>query len=97
MAEHASISRFHAVIQHSQDGGVYVYDLGSTHGSKINKTPLTPKYDRVYPCPIAYVSMPHCLCVSAKHLCLLRTYTRLPIGQLVRFGMRYGMNIVDSK
>ena len=73
VAEHPSLSRFHAVIQHSRDGlsprrivvvshpagKVYVYDLGSTHGTKINKTPVEP-----------------------------RTYTELPFGQLVRFGQR---------
>ena len=35
--EHPSISRQHAVIQFSQDGLVFVFDLGSTHGCKVNK------------------------------------------------------------
>eukprot|EP01062_Namystynia_karyoxenos_P077972 TRINITY_DN7953_c0_g2_i2.p1 TRINITY_DN7953_c0_g2~~TRINITY_DN7953_c0_g2_i2.p1 ORF type:complete len:643 (+),score=186.99 TRINITY_DN7953_c0_g2_i2:92-1930(+) len=36
--EHPSISRQHAVIQLRANGAVYVYDLGSTHGTFWNKT-----------------------------------------------------------
>jgi len=39
---HPSISRQHAVIQHRDDGTVYVYDLKSTHGTKIGKISLKP-------------------------------------------------------
>lgn len=35
--EHPTISRFHAVLQFKSDGGAYLYDLGSTHGTFINK------------------------------------------------------------
>ncbi|KAH6791897.1 SMAD/FHA domain-containing protein [Perilla frutescens var. hirtella] len=35
--EHPTISRFHAVLQFKNDGGAYLYDLGSTHGTFINK------------------------------------------------------------
>ncbi|CAI9113105.1 OLC1v1013646C1 [Oldenlandia corymbosa var. corymbosa] len=36
--DHPTISRFHAVIQFSSNGGeAYLYDLGSTHGTFINK------------------------------------------------------------
>ncbi|KAG6396135.1 hypothetical protein SASPL_142276 [Salvia splendens] len=35
--EHPTISRFHAVLQFKSDRGVYLYDLGSTHGTFINK------------------------------------------------------------
>ncbi|OVA16881.1 Forkhead-associated (FHA) domain [Macleaya cordata] len=35
--EHPTISRFHAVIQFKQNGDAYLYDLGSTHGTSINK------------------------------------------------------------
>ncbi|PIN00081.1 Anion exchanger adaptor protein Kanadaptin, contains FHA domain [Handroanthus impetiginosus] len=35
--EHPTISRFHAVLQFRSDGGAYLYDLGSTHGTFINK------------------------------------------------------------
>lgn len=35
--EHPSISRQHAVIQHRAGSGVYLYDLGSTNGSTVNK------------------------------------------------------------
>ncbi|KND01312.1 uncharacterized protein SPPG_03122 [Spizellomyces punctatus DAOM BR117] len=38
--EHASISRYHAVIQFKGDGTAYVYDLGSTHGTFLNKSEL---------------------------------------------------------
>eukprot|EP00124_Ichthyophonus_hoferi_P005303 Ihof_evm1s736 gene=Ihof_evmTU1s736 len=41
--EHPSISRYHAVIQHRDNGGVYLYDLGSTHGTHLNKAPLKPQ------------------------------------------------------
>jgi pSer/pThr/pTyr-binding forkhead associated (FHA) protein len=36
--EHQSISRYHAVIQFKEDGSKYIYDLGSTHGTYLNKT-----------------------------------------------------------
>lgn len=35
--EHPTISRFHAVLQFRSNGHAYLYDLGSTHGSFINK------------------------------------------------------------
>lgn len=35
--EHPTISRFHAVLQFKGNGNAYVYDLGSTHGTFINK------------------------------------------------------------
>ncbi|XP_055492324.1 kanadaptin [Leucoraja erinacea] len=46
--EHPSISRYHAVVQHrpAADGesgaGFYVYDLGSTHGTVVNKEKVEP-------------------------------------------------------
>lgn len=33
--EHPSLSRYHAVLQHGDDGGLYIYDLGSTHGTQV--------------------------------------------------------------
>eukprot|EP01147_Barroeca_monosierra_P008011 gene8011-732_t len=48
-AEHPSISRFHAVLQFADDGFLYVYDLNSTHGTKLNKTSVLPRrYFRVH-------------------------------------------------
>lgn len=51
--EHPSISRYHAVIQYrSQAGeggsvgeetGFYIHDLGSTHGTVVNKNKIPPK------------------------------------------------------
>lgn len=37
---HGSISRQHAVIQHSAEGEMYVTDLGSTYGTHLGKTAL---------------------------------------------------------
>ncbi|TPX56210.1 hypothetical protein PhCBS80983_g04684 [Powellomyces hirtus] len=42
--EHPSISRYHAVIQFKDDGTAYLYDLGSTHGTFLNKNQI-PKRD----------------------------------------------------
>ncbi|KAG2715385.1 hypothetical protein I3760_03G073600 [Carya illinoinensis] len=36
--EHPTISRFHAVLQFKRSGDAYLYDLGSTHGTFINKS-----------------------------------------------------------
>ncbi|XP_013011275.1 kanadaptin isoform X2 [Cavia porcellus] len=57
--EHPSVSRYHAVLQHrapggdeecdSQGQGFYLYDLGSTHGTFLNKTRIPPRtYCRVH-------------------------------------------------
>lgn len=35
--ENPTISRRHAVLQHKDTGELYVYDLGSTHGTFLNK------------------------------------------------------------
>ncbi|XP_047310704.1 kanadaptin [Impatiens glandulifera] len=37
MLEHPTISRFHAVLQFKQSGDASIYDLGSTHGTFVNK------------------------------------------------------------
>uniref|UniRef100_A0A8B9KL11 Solute carrier family 4 member 1 adaptor protein n=1 Tax=Astyanax mexicanus TaxID=7994 RepID=A0A8B9KL11_ASTMX len=51
--EHPSISRYHAVVQYrglvgeegsvGEEAGFYVYDLGSTHGTFLNKNKIPPK------------------------------------------------------
>ncbi|KAH7300942.1 hypothetical protein KP509_23G004800 [Ceratopteris richardii] len=41
MMEHPSISRFHAVLQFKRNGEVFLYDLGSTHGTVVNKKQIT--------------------------------------------------------
>ncbi|CAE6205960.1 unnamed protein product [Arabidopsis arenosa] len=41
--EHPSISRFHAVIQYKRSGAAYIFDLGSTHGTTVNKNKVDKK------------------------------------------------------
>ncbi|XP_053315061.1 kanadaptin [Spea bombifrons] len=49
--EHPSVSRYHAVLQYrhvpgsepDQEPGFYIYDLGSTHGTFLNKQRVQPK------------------------------------------------------
>nr|XP_046268268.1 kanadaptin [Scatophagus argus] len=51
--EHPSISRYHAVIQYRREAGArecvgeeigfYIHDLGSTHGTVVNKNKIPPK------------------------------------------------------
>ncbi|KAL9226483.1 hypothetical protein vseg_002290 [Gypsophila vaccaria] len=41
--EHPTISRFHAVIQFNGGGDAFLYDLGSTHGTFINKKQVKAK------------------------------------------------------
>lgn len=38
-----SISRQHAVIQNRDTGETFLYDLGSTHGTMVNKRPIKGK------------------------------------------------------
>lgn len=55
LCEHPSLSRYHALLQYSVGSGddkyppgFYIYDLGSTHGSFVNKTRIEPlKYVKV--------------------------------------------------
>lgn len=57
--EHPSISRYHAIIQYKANDsttgkkGFYLYDLGSTHGTKVNKIAIHPK--RYYRLQVGYV------------------------------------------
>ncbi|KAL1916832.1 uncharacterized protein VTP21DRAFT_5536 [Calcarisporiella thermophila] len=41
--EHPSVSRYHAIIQFSKEGKVFLYDLQSSHGTYINKRPVQPR------------------------------------------------------
>ncbi|KAI8976126.1 SMAD/FHA domain-containing protein [Pilobolus umbonatus] len=41
--EHPSISRYHAVLQFDEEGDGYLFDLGSAHGTKLNKKEITKK------------------------------------------------------
>jgi hypothetical protein len=46
---HPSVSRFHCVLQYSNDGKLYLYDLGSTQFTYLNKQPVEPKkYHELY-------------------------------------------------
>eukprot|EP01052_Picozoa_sp_SAG31_P007888 SAG31_NODE_385_length_16413_cov_265.286686_3_plen_639_part_00 len=40
--EHPSISRQHAVIQHGDVGRIFLFELGSTHGTFVNKRQVRP-------------------------------------------------------
>ncbi|KAL2620656.1 hypothetical protein R1flu_000861 [Riccia fluitans] len=41
--EHPTISRFHAVLQYNAKGKAFIFDLGSTHGTFINKRQVQGK------------------------------------------------------
>ncbi|CAM9250797.1 unnamed protein product [Scytosiphon promiscuus] len=43
LLEHPSISRKHAILQHGQEGALFLFDNGSTHGCTVNKTKIPPK------------------------------------------------------
>lgn len=55
---HPTISRFHAVLQYrstfsttDENRGFYLYDLGSTHGTFLNRMRIKPKtYIKVHVC-----------------------------------------------
>lgn len=38
-----TVSRVHCVIQHKDDGELYIYDMDSVYGTSINKKPITKK------------------------------------------------------
>lgn len=40
---HPTISRFHAVLQYKRNGVAYIQDLGSTHGTSVNKNQVKKK------------------------------------------------------
>ncbi|KAG0211193.1 Kanadaptin [Mortierella sp. GBA30] len=41
--EHPSLSRYHAVIQFKSNGECFIYDLNSSHGTRLNKTRIPPQ------------------------------------------------------
>ncbi|PIA13764.1 SMAD/FHA domain-containing protein, partial [Coemansia reversa NRRL 1564] len=41
--EHGSISRYHAVLQFHDDGSMTIVDLGSSHGTFINRKQITAR------------------------------------------------------
>jgi pSer/pThr/pTyr-binding forkhead associated (FHA) protein len=41
--EHPSVSRYHAIIQFRNDGRGFLYDLGSPHGTYLNKNRIASK------------------------------------------------------
>lgn len=59
---HPTISRFHAVLQYrstfsatDENRGFYLYDLGSTHGTFLNRSRIKPKtYTKVHVSTIKY-------------------------------------------
>ena len=40
--ENPTISRKHAIIQHKDTGEIFLYDMGSTHGTYVNKKAVQP-------------------------------------------------------
>ncbi|KAF9427063.1 Kanadaptin [Podila epigama] len=40
--EHPSLSRYHAVVQFKSNGECFIYDLNSSHGTKLNKARIPP-------------------------------------------------------
>ncbi|ORX87433.1 hypothetical protein K493DRAFT_359887 [Basidiobolus meristosporus CBS 931.73] len=46
--EHPSVSRYHAIIQFQNNGEIFLYDLKSAQGTRVNKQSLPPrKYHRI--------------------------------------------------
>lgn len=43
LLQHDSISRQHAVLQYGEQGELYIADLGSSHGTVLNKETIKPK------------------------------------------------------
>ncbi|KAF9569181.1 Kanadaptin [Mortierella alpina] len=41
--EHPSLSRYHAIVQFKSNGECFIYDLNSSHGTKLNKTKIPPQ------------------------------------------------------
>ncbi|CAG8523967.1 6357_t:CDS:10 [Ambispora gerdemannii] len=41
--EHASISRYHAIIQFNENGHGFLYDMNSAHGTILNRVPIPPQ------------------------------------------------------
>ncbi|XP_030468896.2 uncharacterized protein LOC115687451 [Syzygium oleosum] len=41
--EHPTVSRFHAVLQFNGEGDAYIFDIGSTHGTFVNKNQVKKK------------------------------------------------------
>ncbi|KAF9968021.1 Kanadaptin [Mortierella alpina] len=41
--EHPSLSRYHAIIQFKSNGECFIYDLNSSHGTKLNKSKIPPQ------------------------------------------------------
>lgn len=53
VAAHDSVSRQHAALQFGEQGELYVTDMGSTHGTKLNKERLRPNVYTL--CPVGSI------------------------------------------
>ena len=84
--ENPSISRQHAVFQFSEDGNCYLFDVGSTHGSFINKKRCGAVSSSWYNYPLDlhhYLAFIHRAWIASV---TAGKYYHVNVGDVIKFG-----------
>lgn len=62
--EHPSVSRYHAILQFREEGHLFLFDMNSAHGTRLNKKSIEPS--RYYELAPGKIPFPLLLLIAAQ-------------------------------